>query len=135
VAFFCLLTIVVFFGLGEGSGEDALPYTWADLIAATVLWLAGVAAGVLIFSEPASPDRYAAPAAAFIQLALAQCCQGGDQLAIKAAPDGAAGPAIAPGLSPWARPPHAGPHAARDTTKVGPHGSRRDPGSAVFLGS
>ena len=25
---------IPFFGLGEGGGEDALPYTWADLIAA-----------------------------------------------------------------------------------------------------
>jgi hypothetical protein len=55
VAFFGLLTIVVFFGLGQGGGEDALRYTWADLIAATVLWLAGLAAVVLIFNPTASP--------------------------------------------------------------------------------
>jgi len=36
---------VVFFGLGQGGGEDALRYTWADLITATVLWLAGRAGG------------------------------------------------------------------------------------------
>jgi hypothetical protein len=54
VAFFGVLTTVVFFGLGQGGGEDALPYTWADLIAATVLWLAGVAAALLISSEAAS---------------------------------------------------------------------------------
>jgi hypothetical protein len=66
VAFFCLLTTVVFFGLGEGSGEDALPYTLADLIATTVLWLAGLAAALLIFSETASPyyQRRAATRAA-----------------------------------------------------------------------
>jgi hypothetical protein len=46
---------VVFFGLGQGSGEDALPYTWPDLIATTVLWLAGLAAALLIFSQTASP--------------------------------------------------------------------------------
>jgi hypothetical protein len=55
VAFFCALTVVVFFGLGEGGGEDALPYTWADLIAAALLWLAGAAAALLISSETASP--------------------------------------------------------------------------------
>jgi hypothetical protein len=51
VAFFCVLTIVPIFG----GGEDALPYTWADVIAAAVLWLVGLAAMVLIFSETASP--------------------------------------------------------------------------------
>jgi hypothetical protein len=49
VAFFVLLTIVLRFGLGE----DALPYTAADVIATTVLWLAGLAAMALIFSETA----------------------------------------------------------------------------------
>jgi hypothetical protein len=55
VAFFCVLTVVVFFGLGEGGGEDALPYTWADLIAAALPWLAGAAAALLISSDTASP--------------------------------------------------------------------------------
>jgi hypothetical protein len=50
-AFFVLLTIVLPFG----GGDDALPYTWADLIAATVLWLVGLIAMVLIFSGTASP--------------------------------------------------------------------------------
>jgi len=54
-AFLVLLTTVVFFGLGEGGGEDALPYTWADVIAATVLWVVGLAAMLLIFSQAASP--------------------------------------------------------------------------------
>jgi len=58
VAFFCVLTTAVFFGLGE----DALPYTLADLIATTVLWLVGVAAAVLIFSETASPYYQQEPA-------------------------------------------------------------------------
>jgi len=55
VAVFCVLTTAVFFGLGEGTGEDALPHTLADVIATTVLWLAGLAAALLIFSETASP--------------------------------------------------------------------------------
>jgi len=50
-AFFVLLTIVLPFG----GGDDALPYTWADLIAATVLWLVGLVVMVLIFSGTASP--------------------------------------------------------------------------------
>jgi hypothetical protein len=58
VAFFCVLTTAVFFGLGE----DALPYTLADLIATTVLWLVGVAAALLIFSETASPYYQQEPA-------------------------------------------------------------------------
>ena len=62
VAFFGVLTIVPFFGLGR----DALPYTGADVIAAAVLWLVGLAAMVLIFSETASPyyQRRAATRAA-----------------------------------------------------------------------
>jgi hypothetical protein len=49
-ALFVLLTIVPFFGLGE----DRLPYTWRDVIATTVLWLVGLAAMALIFSQTAS---------------------------------------------------------------------------------
>jgi hypothetical protein len=49
VAFFCVLTMVPFFGLGRG-----LPYTRADVIATTVLWLVALAAMGLIFSETAS---------------------------------------------------------------------------------
>ena len=66
VAFFCVLTVVLFFGLGEAGGEDALPYTWPDVIATTVLWLAGLTAVVLIASDAASPyyqRRAATPAA------------------------------------------------------------------------
>ncbi len=62
VAFFCLLTTVLFFGLGEGTGEDALSYTLPDVIAATVLWLVGVAAVLLIFSETANPYYLREPA-------------------------------------------------------------------------
>ena len=51
VAFFCALTVLPLFGLGR----DALPYTWADVIAATVLWLVALGAVLLIFSETASP--------------------------------------------------------------------------------
>ena len=67
VAFFGVLTTAVFFGFGQGGGgEDALAYTWPDLIAAAMLWLAGLAAVVLIFSETASPyyQRRAATRAA-----------------------------------------------------------------------
>jgi hypothetical protein len=66
VAFFGVLTLVVFFGLVEGGGDDALPYTWADVVAATVLWLVGLAAALLIVSETASPyyQRRAATRAA-----------------------------------------------------------------------
>jgi hypothetical protein len=39
-----------------------LPYTLADLIATTVLWLVGVAAALLIFSETASPYYQQEPA-------------------------------------------------------------------------
>jgi hypothetical protein len=58
VAFFCVLTIVPFFGLGR----DALPYTWADVIAAAVLWLVALAAMVLIFNPMASPYYQQEPA-------------------------------------------------------------------------
>ena len=61
-AFFGLLTTVVFFGLGQGAGEDALPYTLADVIATAVLWLAGLAAGLFILSETAGPHYQQEPA-------------------------------------------------------------------------
>jgi Domain of unknown function (DUF1707) len=62
VAFFVLLTIVPFFGLGRG----ALPSTRADVLATTVLWLVGLVAMALIFSQTASPhyQRRAATRAA-----------------------------------------------------------------------
>ena len=50
VAFFCVLTVVPLFGLRD----EALPYTWADVIAATVLWLVALGAVLLIFSQTAS---------------------------------------------------------------------------------
>ena len=43
-----------------GGGEDALPYTSADVIATTVLWLVGAAAMILIFSETAYYQQEAA---------------------------------------------------------------------------
>src|SRR5215471_1563274 len=43
-AFLVLLSTAVFFGLGAGGGEDAVPYTWPDLTATMVLWLAGLVA-------------------------------------------------------------------------------------------
>lgn len=62
VAFFGLLTIVLLSGASEGGGEDALPYTRADLIATTVLWLVGLAAMLLICSQLASPYYQQKPA-------------------------------------------------------------------------
>jgi hypothetical protein len=70
VALFGLLTIVLLFGLGEGgASNDALPSTWPDVIATTVLWLVGLAAMPLLFGATASPycqrraaTRAAAPA-------------------------------------------------------------------------
>jgi len=38
----------------SSGGEDALPFTWADLLATTALWLAGLAALLLIFGQTAS---------------------------------------------------------------------------------
>jgi hypothetical protein len=66
VALFGLLSAGLLFGFGEGGGEDALTYIWPDVIAATVLWLVGLAAMLLLFSETASPyyQRRAAPRAA-----------------------------------------------------------------------
>jgi hypothetical protein len=66
-ALFGLLTAVLLVGFGEGGASKvALPSTWADVIAAAVLWLVGLAAMLLIFGETASPyyQRRAAPRAA-----------------------------------------------------------------------
>jgi hypothetical protein len=54
-AFTGLLTVGLLIGFGEGGGEDALPSTWPDVTAAAVLWLVGLVAVVLIYSEAASP--------------------------------------------------------------------------------
>lgn len=61
-AFFGVLAFVPFFGLGE----DALPYTLADVIATSVLWLVAAVAMLLISSETARPyyQRRAATRAA-----------------------------------------------------------------------
>jgi hypothetical protein len=53
-----LLTLELLIGLGGGAAL----YAPADLIALTVLWLAGVAATVLIFSKTASPYYQQEPA-------------------------------------------------------------------------
>ena len=65
-AFAGLLTTGLLIGFGEGGGEDALPSTWPDETAAAVLWLVGLVAVVLIYSEAASPyyQRRAATRAA-----------------------------------------------------------------------
>jgi hypothetical protein len=58
MALFGLVTIELLIGLGGGTAS----YAPADLIATTVLWLAGLAAMVLIFSKTASPYYQHEPA-------------------------------------------------------------------------
>jgi hypothetical protein len=56
VALFGLVTAGLLFGLAVStSGIAALLYTWPDLLATGMLWLVGLSATVLIFSETASP--------------------------------------------------------------------------------
>lgn len=59
---FGLVTIVLLFGLGEGTGEDAWPVTRPDVIATTALWVVGLAAMLLIFSTAASSHYQQEPA-------------------------------------------------------------------------
>jgi hypothetical protein len=54
MALFGVLTVGLLLGLGEGT----LLYAPANLIAAAVLWLVGLAAMLLIFSKTASPYYY-----------------------------------------------------------------------------
>jgi hypothetical protein len=58
MALFGLLTTGLLLGLGEGTAL----YAPADLIATTVVWLAGLVAMVLIFSKTASPYYQQEPA-------------------------------------------------------------------------
>jgi len=53
--FFGLVTTGWLIVLAMGSGRDATSYTWADLLATTALWLAGLGAVVLIFRQTTSP--------------------------------------------------------------------------------
>jgi hypothetical protein len=64
--FFGLVTTGWLIVLAMGSGEDATRYTSRDLLATTALWLVGLVAMVLIFSQKASPyyQRRAATRAA-----------------------------------------------------------------------
>jgi uncharacterized protein DUF1707 len=55
--FFGLVTTGWLTVLVMGGGQDATSYTGADLLAMTALWLAGLGATVLIFSQTASPYR------------------------------------------------------------------------------
>jgi hypothetical protein len=50
-----VLTIGWFFVLSASSGEDATPFTWRDLLATTALWLVGLVAMALIFTQRATP--------------------------------------------------------------------------------
>jgi hypothetical protein len=56
-----VLTIGWFFVLGASSGQDASQYTWADLLATTVLWLIGLVATTLIFTQRANPHYHRTP--------------------------------------------------------------------------
>jgi hypothetical protein len=58
MALFGLVTLGLLISLGEGAAL----YAPADLIAAAVLWLVGLAAMVLIFSKTASPYYRQEPA-------------------------------------------------------------------------
>lgn len=53
--FFGLVTTGWLIVLGMGGGQDATSYTGADLLVTTALWLVGLGAMVLIFSQTASP--------------------------------------------------------------------------------
>ena len=53
--FFGLVTTGWLIVLAMGGGRDATSYTGADLLATTALWLVGLVAMVLIFTEKASP--------------------------------------------------------------------------------
>ena len=66
LAFVGILTIGQLFVFSASAGKDALPYTWADLLATTALWLVGLVAMTLIYTEKASPyyQRRAATRAA-----------------------------------------------------------------------
>jgi hypothetical protein len=61
-----VLTIGWLFVLGASTGEDAMSYTSRDLLATTALWLVGLVAMTLIFTQRASPhyQRRAATRAA-----------------------------------------------------------------------
>jgi hypothetical protein len=66
MTFVGVLTIGWIFVLGASSGEDAAPSTSRDLLATTALWLVGLVAMTLIFTQRASPhyQRRAATRAA-----------------------------------------------------------------------
>jgi hypothetical protein len=61
MALVSVLTIGWLFVLGASSGDGA-PYTSRDLLATTALWLVGLVAMTLIFTQRASP-HYQGPAA------------------------------------------------------------------------
>jgi len=50
-----VLTIGWLFVLGAGASEDAAPSTSRDLLATTALWLVGLVAMTLIFTQRANP--------------------------------------------------------------------------------
>jgi hypothetical protein len=50
-----VLTIGWFYVLSASGGEDAASSTWRDLLATTALWLVGLVAMTLIFTQRANP--------------------------------------------------------------------------------
>jgi len=64
--FFGLVTTGWLIVLATGGGRDATSYTWPGLLATTAVWLVGLVAMPLIFTQEASPhyQRRAAPRAA-----------------------------------------------------------------------
>jgi hypothetical protein len=55
LVFFGLVTTGWLTVLAVGGGRDATAYTWPALLATTALWMVGLVAVVLIFSQTASP--------------------------------------------------------------------------------
>ena len=60
--FFSLLTAGWLIELAMGGGRGATPVTWPDLLATTALWLVGLVALLLVFSQAASPYYQQEPA-------------------------------------------------------------------------
>jgi hypothetical protein len=57
-----VLTVGWLFVLGASTGQVAATYTWPDLLATTAVWLVGLVAMTLIFTQRASPYYQRRPA-------------------------------------------------------------------------
>jgi hypothetical protein len=62
MVFFGLVTAGWLSVLAMGGGRDATAYTWPGLLVTTVLWLVGLVAMLLLFSQTASPYYQQEPA-------------------------------------------------------------------------